>query len=991
MVKIKFDPILGQLRTEDTISGVFEIKWEINSASDFPTSALVQNWWTYIVKASVTDNDPTKTNTGQSFNYWDVITWNWTDWTDITWVEVFYEDTWASDIKALDSSLPINLQDWWLRDTNVTTTIKLWDASNTTLNTTNKTIAWWINELYNTNLKDDVFVTVWASWADYTSLNTAIDFVYARWWWTIQIIDDIHYYTSASKNVSNIKFTTKSADEVAWAWMLFWNWWVGWWTWYNVTFENFVIRWRPWASWHLLTTNISWHLTFNNCWFLNDWASWPTSLFNLNSQKCRVYLNNTKCESTWTWRNIFINETNSTFYVFNNTELNCVTPLNVYIDTSSKIIKWTATNLYYKSFCEARVTVWTSWADYNNFDDAINVVKSIWWWTIEIITNMTLNCASDKDVTWITFIWRRSWSYKPQITAWTLTWKWYWTNINFKSLTFMWIFASSHLIETRTAWDKLIFDDIVVLWTTWKEFIDWKWIEAYIYVSNWILGWYVPPTIYYVSKNDNKFLIYLYRNSYYVSSVWWVDLVSHDSSSMFYWTATSWISMIDKASRMENDSSVDWDTVKDALETLEDLISTDFVYNIKDLWTWIIYYVTSDWDDINDWLSKINWFATIQKAIDSCSNDDIVFVYPWTYELTTELTCNKDITVIWVYWSENTIIKPTVWTQIRCLYIYETKKAVFRWFTFQDWYTTLAWAWINPWNWGWVCIWQDTGSTPSTDIWSYILDCIIKDCYADQYWWWVYLMDHKSWAVNCIVENCSTATSWFAWGWWIWLRREWYARNCVIYWGAWAYWAWILAHSWICQIHNCIVVDNTWIWIALYNASSPWHQVYNSIAYYNTTNILVISWAYDIRNTDADPIPTWTDNVNIVPDFVDRPNYDYRLNRNTSLKDLWVKLNWQDTFADLQGQRIRYNIALWAYTIDDTDFANTNLKPKTWNYEKSFSSSTTVTVNHNLNKYPSVTILDSSNKEIVWTVTHNSKNQLLVEFTSSTSWIVSCN
>ena len=45
-------------------------------ASDFPTVAAVKTGWTYRITANVTDNDPTKTNTGLSFLAGDEISWN---------------------------------------------------------------------------------------------------------------------------------------------------------------------------------------------------------------------------------------------------------------------------------------------------------------------------------------------------------------------------------------------------------------------------------------------------------------------------------------------------------------------------------------------------------------------------------------------------------------------------------------------------------------------------------------------------------------------------------------------------------------------------------------------------------------------------------------------------------------------------------------------------------------------------------------------------
>lgn len=55
----------------------------IDVAADFPTSANVQTGWLYVIGTNVTDNDSSKTNTGQSFLAGHQIVWtendNWLD------------------------------------------------------------------------------------------------------------------------------------------------------------------------------------------------------------------------------------------------------------------------------------------------------------------------------------------------------------------------------------------------------------------------------------------------------------------------------------------------------------------------------------------------------------------------------------------------------------------------------------------------------------------------------------------------------------------------------------------------------------------------------------------------------------------------------------------------------------------------------------------------------------------------------------------------
>jgi len=72
-----------------TITNPLLFKGAIAAAADFPTPADVQNGWFYRITADVTDNDVTKTNTGQSFLDGDEIAWNGSDWTEIGSVDLW--------------------------------------------------------------------------------------------------------------------------------------------------------------------------------------------------------------------------------------------------------------------------------------------------------------------------------------------------------------------------------------------------------------------------------------------------------------------------------------------------------------------------------------------------------------------------------------------------------------------------------------------------------------------------------------------------------------------------------------------------------------------------------------------------------------------------------------------------------------------------------------------------------------------------------------
>lgn len=61
------------------------------------------------------------------------------------------------------------------------------------------------------------------------------------------------------------------------------------------------------------------------------------------------------------------------------------------------------------------------------------------------------------------------------------------------------------------------------------------------------------------------------------------------------------------------------------------------------------------------------------------------------------------------------------------------------------------------------------------------------------------------------------------------------------------------------------------------------------------------------------------------------------------------------------------------------------------NFLQNFTNSSEVTVTHNLNKYPAVTVTDSTGDEVEGQIEHTSVNQLIARFTSSFTGKVVCN
>jgi hypothetical protein len=61
------------------------------------------------------------------------------------------------------------------------------------------------------------------------------------------------------------------------------------------------------------------------------------------------------------------------------------------------------------------------------------------------------------------------------------------------------------------------------------------------------------------------------------------------------------------------------------------------------------------------------------------------------------------------------------------------------------------------------------------------------------------------------------------------------------------------------------------------------------------------------------------------------------------------------------------------------------------NFTQSFTSAASVTVNHNLGKYPAVTVMDSAGDEVEGDIDYVSINTIRLNFSAPFSGVVSCN
>lgn len=74
-----------------------------------------------------------------------------------------------------------------------------------------------------------------------------------------------------------------------------------------------------------------------------------------------------------------------------------------------------------------------------------------------------------------------------------------------------------------------------------------------------------------------------------------------------------------------------------------------------------------------------------------------------------------------------------------------------------------------------------------------------------------------------------------------------------------------------------------------------------------------------------------------------------------------------------------YSITLYAGAQDKTFRHNQNSASNTW------------VINHNLNKFPNVIVFDSADKQVLGSITHNSKNQLTITFSAIFSGVAHLN
>lgn len=96
--------------------------------------------------------------------------------------------------------------------------------------------------------------------------------------------------------------------------------------------------------------------------------------------------------------------------------------------------------------------------------------------------------------------------------------------------------------------------------------------------------------------------------------------------------------------------------------------------------------------------------------------------------------------------------------------------------------------------------------------------------------------------------------------------------------------------------------------------------------------------------------------------------------------------------VDVLADKILEDVHPAAFTGDYDDLENLpDLAAIDKTFVMPFSGLATIVVNHNLGKYPSVTVLSSAGDEIIGDITHNSVNQFTLTFNGSNTGTITCN
>lgn len=235
------------------------------------------------------------------------------------------------------------------------------------------------------------------------------------------------------------------------------------------------------------------------------------------------------------------------------------------------------------------VTVGTSGADYDNFDDAIDYLANLRGGTIIVTSDMAITSTDIKDITNITIEGDLFYSGTRRITKAVNGGYWYGKNVNFKDIWFYRLADAGANEIFRFTED---YQDVTLNWvncvglgaTNSPKVFNCNGKEAHVTTRGGSsLG--QDAMSWHPFMNPSTLVLHLHdRTVVYLASET-IDACWLESSCVIQGTPSfstpNHPILIDKASGVDNDSSVEGDTVKDALENLTEKngVSDSFTTN----------------------------------------------------------------------------------------------------------------------------------------------------------------------------------------------------------------------------------------------------------------------------------------------------------------------------------------------------------------------------------------------------------------------------
>lgn len=223
------------------------------------------------------------------------------------------------------------------------------------------------------------------------------------------------------------------------------------------------------------------------------------------------------------------------------------------------------------------VTVGISGADYDNFDDAIDYLRTLNGGTIIVTSNMTITSTTIKDLTNITIEGDLFFAGMRQINKTAVSGYWYGKNVVFKDIV---LFRMSDAGANEIFRFTEDYQDVTLKQVTYVGLSSFNspvafncnGKEAHI-VCDYVCGLGTEDWGAMAFSNTETLVLQL-RNRVSVYLTGEIDACWYDSSCIIEgnptWNTPDHPIMIDKTSAMENDSSVTGSTVKDALNNLSE-------------------------------------------------------------------------------------------------------------------------------------------------------------------------------------------------------------------------------------------------------------------------------------------------------------------------------------------------------------------------------------------------------------------------------------